>query len=183
MEKIAIWGGIAGLVVAVFAVVILYLTRNNIIDLLDRDVVMYDKNYEAKKESLEEAFNCLDTVALNGTDIKNNPQYIQRAKEAYNALLCTLNSPKLYQDFYRMAIDTTATGYSVVDIEKFKIDCRSELIRKHKSKTEGFKGSTSGALNSQYNSGMAQARPAQQPMARSAQPMPQQRPMQRPPQN
>ena len=188
IEKIAMWGGIAGIVIAIFAIVILHLTRSNIIDLLDRDVVMYDKNYEAKKESLENAFNCLDAVAQNGTDIKNNPQYIQQAKEAYNGLLCTVNSPKLYQEFYRLAIDNTAYGYSVVDIEKFKIACRSELISKHKSKAEGFKGSTSGALNSEYNSPMPQQpmqpqpmpqqRPMpQQQMARPAQPMPQRPPM------
>lgn len=184
MEKIAMWGGVAGIVIALFAIVILYLTRNNIIDLLDRDVVMYDKNYEAKKESLENAFNCLDVVALNGTDVKNNPQYMQRAKEAYNGLLCTVNSAKLYQEFYRLAVDNTASGYSVVDIEKFKVACRRELIRKHKSKSEAFKGATMGALNNEYGTSVSQqaimAQRAQtQPMARPAQPA--QRPMQRPP--
>lgn len=181
------WGGVAGIVVALVAIIILYLTRSNIIDLLDRDVVMYDKNYEAKKESLENAFNCLDLVAQNGVEIKNNPQYIQRAKEAYNGLLCTLNSGKLYQEFYRLAIDNTAYGYSIVDIERFKIACRSELIIKRKIKGEGFKGATSGALN--MGSGVLmdpqpapQPRPMQpgpQQMARPAQPRPAQ-PTQRP---
>ena len=63
-------------VIAIFAIVILYLTRNNIIDLLDRDVIMYDENFQQKKESFEEAFNCLDLVAQNGVDIKNNPQFM-----------------------------------------------------------------------------------------------------------
>ena len=148
IETIAKWSGFVAIFIAIFAVIILYLTRSNIIDLLDRDVVMYDKNYEAKKEALENAFNCLDAVALNGTDIKNNPQYMQKAKEAYNGLLCTLNSAKFYQEFYRMAIDLTATDYSIENIEAFKIACRSELITKRKRKAEGFKGYTSGALNS-----------------------------------
>ena len=82
IEKIAMWGGVAGVVLALFAIVILYLTRSNIIDLLDRDVVMYDKNYEAKKDALEKAFNCLDMVAQNGVEIKGNAQYIQKAKES-----------------------------------------------------------------------------------------------------
>ena len=148
-------------VVALFAVVILYLTRSNIIDLLDRDVVMYDKNYQIKKESLQEAFDCLDLVAQNGFEIKNNQQYISRAKEAYNGLLCSLNSAKLYQQFYAMAIDINVTNYSVEDIEKFKIACRGELISKRKGKGEGFKGTATGALNGLGGLSQTQQRPIQ----------------------
>ena len=182
IETIAQWSGFVAIFVAIFAVVILYLTRSNIIDLLDRDVVMYDKNYEAKKEALENAFNCLDAVALSGTDIKNNPQYIQRAKEAYNGLLCTLNSSKLYQEFYRLAIDPTETEYSIENIEEFKIACRVELITKHKRKGEMFKGATNGALNSGINPMASRpapmpTQPARPAQARPAQPV---RPPQQP---
>ena len=101
-----------------------------------------------------EAFNCLDLVAKNGSEIKSNPQFIQRAKQAYNGLLCVVTSPKIYQDFYRMAIDQAEGVYSIEDIEAFKILCRAELISKHKRKNEVFKGSTNGALNT----GIAQTR-------------------------
>ena len=147
IEKIAMWGGIAGIIIAVFAIAILYLTRSNIIDLLDRDVVMYDKNYELKKEAFEEAFNCLDAVAQGGFEVKGNPQFAQRAREAYNGLLCTVTSAKIYQEFYRLAVDQTVGGYTTQDIEKFKISCRAELISKHKKSKEAFKGATSGALS------------------------------------
>jgi hypothetical protein len=152
-----LWIGIAAIVIAIFSMVILYLTRNNIIDLLDRDVVMYDKNFETKKECLHEAFNCLDLVAQNGADIKNNPQFIQRAKQAYNGLLCVVTSPKLYQEFYRMTIDQTENSVSAEEIEIFKISCRSELITKRKRKNETFKGSVNSGLG-----GMNQARLIQQ---------------------
>ncbi len=182
MEKIAMWGGVAGIVIAVFAIVILYLTRSNIIDLLDRDVVMYDKNYESKKESLQEAFDCLDIIAQNGIDVKYNPQFIQRAKQAYNGLLCTLNSAKLYQEFYRMAIDTTSSNFSNLDIEKFKISCRSELISKRRSKGEGFKGNVDNGINNLVPPAQPSpqpVRPAPQPRPQPAQPRPQ-APAQRP---
>ena len=152
IEKIAMWGGFAGIIIALFAMVVLYLTRSNIIELLDRDVVMYDKNYEAKKDSLQEAFACLDLVAQNGVEIKNNTQYIQKAKEAYNALLCTVNSAKLYKEFYRMAVDHTTSGYTIEDIEKFKISCRKELIIKNKRRGESFTGATNGSLDSRLTS-------------------------------
>lgn len=181
------WGGVAGIVIAIFAIVILYLTRSNIIDLLDRDVVMYDKNYQVKKESLQEAFNCLDLVAQNGLDIKNNPQYAQRAREVYNGLLCSVNNPKLYQDFYRMAIDVATSGYTVEEIEKFKIACRAELVSKRKVKAEGFKGTPNGNLNgdvvqNHITSILQPAQPAQpQPAQRPVQPAQPQRPAQQRP--
>jgi len=178
IEKIAMWGGVAGIIIAVFAVAILYLTRSNIIDLLDRDVVMYDKNFEIKKEALHEAFNCLDVVAQNGFDVKMNPQFIARAKQAYNGLLCTVNSSKLYQDFYRIAIDTTSEGFTIQDIERFKISCRGELISKRKKSKEGFKGSTNGALDNSFF--QAPVQPASQPVQPQVQPRPQARPAQRP---
>ncbi|MFQ6724451.1 MAG: hypothetical protein ACLRFE_03895 [Clostridia bacterium] len=134
-------------VIAVFAIVILYLTRGNIIELLDRDVVMYDKNYQIKCDNMKEAFDCLDVVALNGLDVKNNPQFVARAKEAYNGLLCCVNNPKIYQEFYRLTLDTSIGGFSVEDIEKFKIECRNELISKRKGRGEGFKGVGRGSLN------------------------------------
>lgn len=184
MEKIAMWGGVAGIVIAIFAMVILYLTRSNIIDLLDRDVVMYDKNYEAKKDALEQAFNCLDTVAQSGVEVKNNLQYAQRAREAYNALLCTMTSSKVYQEFYRLAVDTTTAGYTTEEIERFKISCRIELIGKRKNKKEMFKGATSGALSEGGLAGMV-SQPTMQPrpQPRPTQSMPQQaqqRPQPRP---
>ena len=147
MEKMAILVGVAGILISIFAMIILYLTRSNIIDLLDRDVVMYDKNYELKKEAIEKAFNCLDMVSQNGVEVKNTAQHVQKAREIYNALLCTVNSAKLYQEFYRLAIDNTASGYSIEDIEKFKISCREELMATKKVKKEIFKGTTSGLLN------------------------------------
>ena len=182
MEKIAMWGGVAGIVIAIFAMVILYLTRSNIIDLLDRDVVMYDKNYEAKKDALEQAFGCLDTVAQSGFEIKNNPQYASRAREAYNALLCTLTSSKLYQEFYRLAVDVTTAGYTTEDIEKFKISCRVELIGQRRIKKESFKGATTGALSEGGLSGVSgQSTVQPRPQPRPIQPaQPQPRPQSRP---
>lgn len=171
IEKIAMWGGVAGIIIALFAIVILYLTRSNIIELLDRDVVMYDKNYETKKNALQQAFTCLDLVSQNGVEIKNNPQYLQKAKEAYNALLCTVNSAKLYKDFYRFAVDNTTSGYTIEDIEKFKISCRKELIVKSKRKGEMFKGATNGSLNDNMPTSNIQS--TQKPIN----PMPQQKPV------
>lgn len=173
LEKIAMWGGVAGIIISLFAIVIIYLTRSNIIDLLDRDVILYDKNYELKKDALESCFNCLDDVAQYGESVKNNPQFIKKAKETYNALLCTVQCPKIYQDFYRYAIDKSSAMVSAEELEKFKILCRGELIL-HKKKGEGFKGATD------LNVGTQSFRSSQPMQTQSQQPAIQVRPMPRP---
>ncbi len=182
IEKIAMWGGFVAIIVAVFAIIILYLTRSNIIELLDRDVVMYDKNYEAKKEALEQAFKCLDIVATNGVEVKNSPQFIAQAKVAYNSLLCTVYQAQIYQDFYRMTIDPSAEPFSIEDVEKFKISCRRELLAKRKIKGEGFKGVAVGGLSSGVTTTQASAQPRPQVNQRPQQ-RPQPRPQPRPQQN
>lgn len=174
IEKIAMWGGVAGIIISVFAIIILFLTRSNIIDILDRDVIMYDKNYELKKDALQKAFTCLDYIAANGTEVKNTPQYIQKAKEAYNGLVCTVNSPKVYQEFYKLAIDNMVDNYTIEDIEKFKIACRIELVGRKKKSGEGFKGAVSGGLNNGSINpmrSMAPQRPQQIPTSQQPQPL------------
>lgn len=163
------WGGVAGLVMSIVAIVVLFLIRGNIIDTLDSDAILYDKNYELKKDALQRAFDCLDHVSQNGVEIKNNPQYLQVAREAYNALLCCVNSPKIYQEFYKLAIDKGEEGYTIEDIEKFKIVCRIELIGRKKKSGEGFHGAVSGNLNSGMLSGPMRTNMGQRP-----QPAPQQ---------
>lgn len=173
------WGGVAGIIISLFAIVIIYLTRSNIIDLLDRDVILYDKNYELKKDALESCFNCLDDVAQYGDNVKNNPQFIKKAKETYNALLCTVQCPKIYQDFYRYTIDKTPSMVSTEELEKFKILCRGELIL-HKKKGEGFKGTTEINMGTQNFRPVQpmQSQPPVQPTAQ--QPVQPVRPMPRP---
>lgn len=169
IEKIAMWGGVAGIIISVIAIIILLVLRGNVLNILDKDTLMYDKNYELKKDALQRAFDCLDHVSQNGAEIKNNPQYIQVAKEAYNALLCTVYSPKIYQEFYRLAIDKMEDNYTIEDIEKFKIACRVELLGRKKKSNEIFKGSVVGGLNNGSLSGNSRT---------NMRPQPQQPPMQ-----
>ena len=108
---------------------------------------MMEQYFEIKKDCLFEAFNCLDLVAQNGSGVKSNPQFTQSAKQAYNGLLCVVNSPKLYQEFYRMTLDQAESVYSIEDVEAFKISCRAELVTKRKNKNDVFKDYSVGFLH------------------------------------
>ena len=75
-ETIAMWGGVAGLFVSIFAVIILYLTRKNILDILDKDVILFGRNFEIKKQALTNACLLIDAV-IEEKDIKNSSKYFK----------------------------------------------------------------------------------------------------------
>jgi len=132
LETISMWGGVAGVVLAVFAIIILYLTRSNIIDLLDKDAIMYDKVFELKQKAFENAFETLDLFEIYGMNIRSTKQFIQKAKTACNDLMCTANSPKVYQEFYRLTLDSNHVQVTVQEVANFKLLCRLDLGLKDK---------------------------------------------------
>lgn len=135
LESISMWGGLAGVVIAIFAVVILYLTRSNIVDLLDKDAIMYDKVYELKKNAIQNAFDILDYYEIYGMEVRSTKQFIQKAKNAYNELMCVANTPKVYEDFYTLTLDQNYTQITVQNIADFKVLCRNDLgLRNKKNK-------------------------------------------------
>lgn len=135
LESISMWGGLAGVVIAIFAIIILYLTRSNIVGLLDKDAIMYDKVYELKKKAIQNAFDILDYYEIYGIDVRNSKQFIQKAKSAYNELMCVANTPKVYEDFYTLTLDPNYTQITVQNIADFKVLCRNDLgLRNKKNK-------------------------------------------------
>lgn len=137
LENISLWGGVAGVVISIFAIIIIYLTRSNIIDLLDKDVIMYDKVYEIKKNAFCAAFDVLDYYEIYGVDVKSSKQFVQKAKTVYNDLMCVSNTTKIYEEFYRLTLDQNTQKISQQDIASFKDLCRHDLglhIKKKKKK-------------------------------------------------
>ena len=127
LENISKWGGIAGIVVAVFAIIILYLTRSNIVDLLNKDAIMYDKVYEIKKKAIQSAFDILDYYEIYGLEVRSSKQFIQKAKVAFNDLMCVANTPKVYETFYLLTLEPSHSQITVQEIADFKNLCRVDL--------------------------------------------------------
>ena len=103
IEKIAMWGGIAGIVVALFAIIILFLTRKNILDILQKDVILFDRNFELKKSAIEHSFRLIDRLEQDSAIIAD-PVFKQEAKDCYNELLCVVSDLKVAYIFYNLAI-------------------------------------------------------------------------------
>ena len=92
LETIAMWGGVAGVIVGLFAIVILFLTRQNILNILNRDSMLFDQNFEVKMKSINKAYEVVDEIAQYGDAIKQDPDFIEKAKSVYNELLCVVHN-------------------------------------------------------------------------------------------
>lgn len=165
LENISLWGGVAGVISAVFSIIILYLTRSNIVDLLDKDAIMYDKVYDLKHNAFQNAFDILDIFELEGPNVRTSKTFIARAKKAYNDLMCTANSPKVYEEFYRLTLLQNRQPVTIQEIANFKTLCRLDIGLKDK-KIKKSKHDNSPAVSQIPTSGTM---PSQPPVAR---PMP-----------
>lgn len=133
MGNIAMWCGIAGVASSILAVIILFLTRKNILDIIDKEVIIFEGNFGIKKDAISTALNLIDHIVSKGKQITLNPEFAQRAKQSYNDLMCVLTNIKVAEEFYEIAINQS----SYVDdtrIENFKIMCRKDIGLKGKFK-------------------------------------------------
>ena len=126
IEKIAMWGGFAGVIVAIIAIVVLFLTRENILDILDKDVILFDKNFELKKQAIERAMLLVDELSEKGDQEKGNYEFAEKAKRTYNELLCVVSDARVADEFYNLAVDNS-TAVSATKIANFKLLCRADI--------------------------------------------------------
>ena len=133
MENIAMWCGIGSGITSIIAVIVLFLTRKNIVDIIDKDVILFEGNFNVKKEAIAAALNMVDHISTKGKQITLNPDYAQRAKQVYNDLMCVINNQKIAEEFS----DITLNQSSYVDdvrIDNFKAMCRKDIGFKAKFK-------------------------------------------------
>lgn len=126
IENIAMWGGIAGLVVSLFAVVILFLTKQSINDILNKDAILFDNNFEIKKNAICVAMSLVDEVQEKGDAIKNNEEFSKRAKQCYNDLLCVLNDVRIADQFYNITLNKDSL-FNEARNAQFKVLCRNDI--------------------------------------------------------
>lgn len=133
MQIVALMCGIAGIISSFLAIIILFLVRKNILDIVDKEVIIFEGNFAIKKEAIIAAMNLVDHISTKGKHITSNPEYAQRAKQTYNDLLCVSSSEQVPEEFFDIAINQD----SMVDhvrIENFKILCRKDIGFKTKLK-------------------------------------------------
>ena len=118
--------GIISIFVSIFAVVILYLTRANILDILDKDVILFDRNFELKKNVIDSALKMIDDIQEKGKEITLRPEVQQLAKKIYNDLLCVSSDVAVADEFYNLAIEAN-TDVTETRLAQFKLMCRKDI--------------------------------------------------------
>lgn len=131
IESISMWGGFAGVIIAIIAVVILILTRNNIIDILDKDAILFEQNFEMRKSAIENIINLADYLLDYGVEVISNKAYKTKCKTAYNEIICLIHNAKLIDNFYDLCLNDSRVSVSAEEISAFKNLCRKELGYKH----------------------------------------------------
>lgn len=126
LQQIAMWGGIAGIAVALFAIIILYLTRKNILDILNKDVILFDKNFELKKIAINNALKIIDELEQFGQSITLQRDFEEKAKSTYNDLLCVVSDVRVADEFYNLTLDKN-TEITEIRFASFKLACRKDI--------------------------------------------------------
>ena len=199
IENFAILSGIAALVVSFMAIVAFLMLKKNIKDILEKDTLVFDKNFEIKYKAITASFEFVDEVMVNGKSANLDEKYIERAIKCHNDLLCVISNKNVIDEFYNIALNVNyPVNFAVV--MDYKMACRADIGLKNK--IVGIKKSKEATVAAQPQTQPAQTYVPQQPVQpepyipsqpitpqqpttpqysqpqQAAQPMPQQRPMQ-----
>lgn len=137
LEEFALLASLFSIVIAIFAIIIILLLKKNVTDILNKDVILFDKNFDIKKRAIDKSFEVLDELNRAGSSIIKNAEFKSKAVACYNELLCVIGNIKIVDEFYSLAI----SGEKSLDdnvIARYKLDCRKDI---------GFRIKGSATLN------------------------------------
>ena len=132
IENIAIISGVSALVVAIIAVVVLLLLKKNVKDILSKDSLIFDHNFELKKAAINQSFGLIDEIEIYGKVVTTDANFAKKAKACYNELLCVVSNPLVVQEFYNIAMNTNY-NVSKTTLDNYKLMCRKDIGLKAKN--------------------------------------------------
>jgi hypothetical protein len=125
--------GMFSLILSVIAIVVMFLMRKNMLDILNKDTLVFSKNYEIKKQAFDKAMFVLDDIQL-GAPRSNTVEYSRKMNQIYNDLLTVSSDVRIADTFYAMVKDTSKQ-LTEADFASFKLLVRKELGLNTKSST------------------------------------------------
>ena len=134
IETIAIIVGVAALVISFMACITLLLLKKNVKDILQKDALIFDENFQAKKAIVLESFSVVDSVLKYGKNVINNPSYYEKAKNCYNGLICVVTDSLLIDAYMNIALNIDYPINADL-VTTYKILCRKDIGLKTKSGT------------------------------------------------
>lgn len=135
IENLAVTCSFIAIFASLITIIIMILVRNNIVHILEKDVVLFDKNFEIKKQAISNALEIIDEVTEYGKQITLRPEFERKAKACYNDLLCVITNVTIADEFYNITLDK---NIEITDIRlaNFKLLCRNDIgFKTRKAKT------------------------------------------------
>lgn len=117
--------GMSSLILSVISIIVMIIMRKNIVDILNKDSLIYSKNYEIKKQAFEKAMYILDEIKM-GAPRSNSVEYSRKMNQIYNELLTVSSDVRIADTFIAMAKDTSKQ-LTDADFANFKLLLRKEL--------------------------------------------------------
>lgn len=117
--------GIFSLILSVIVMVVMFLLRKNILDILNKDTLIFSKNFEIKKQAFDKAMYILDEIQA-GAPRSNSLEYNRKMNQIYNDLLSVSTDVRIADTFIAMTKDTTKQ-LTDADFASFKLLVRKEL--------------------------------------------------------
>ena len=149
LESIAMWGGVAGVGIALIAMINLFLTRKGIMDAINKDNILYGENFAHKKSTITKALDLVDDVYQNGKSLIMNPNFADKAKACYNDLLCVVADVEVANQFFNIALNNELP-LAEKDVLLFKAACRKDIGLKSKG-IKSIRISNAVSSGSNYN--------------------------------
>ena len=126
IETIAMFGGIIGGAVALLSIIVFIILKKNVIDILSKDAVLFDKNFEIKLKVINESMFIVDELAEKGKMITLDAKFTARSRNCYNNLLCVVSDLKLADQFYALALDRELV-FNETMLAEYKLHCRKDI--------------------------------------------------------
>ena len=117
--------GMFSLILSIIAIVLMFLLRKNVVDILSKDTLIFSKNYELKKQAFDKAMFVLDEIQL-GAPRSKTIEYSRKMNQIYNDLLTVTSDIRIADTFYAMVKDTSQP-LTDADFAGFKLMVRKEL--------------------------------------------------------
>jgi len=117
--------GMFSLILSIIAIVLMFLLRKNVVDILSKDTLVFSKNYELKKQAFDKAMFILDEFQL-GAPRSKTIEYSRKMNQIYNDLLTVSTDARIADTFYAMVKDTNQP-LTEADFAGFKLLVRKEL--------------------------------------------------------
>lgn len=126
IDNLALITGVVSIVFAVFTIIVLLMLKKNIKDILNKDALVFDRNFEIKKTAITDSLNLIDALYKNGRGLSSNSVFIDKVNKCYNDLLCVVNDVSIADIFRALTLESDENLPSS-KVTVYKLLCRKEI--------------------------------------------------------